>query len=1326
MTDTTLHTQGTPLSHGQERLWLLQQLDPRDTAYNMTLNLRFPDGIQLPTLRAALAALVERHETLRIRYLQDAEGTPRQETVDGFVVPLAIEDAPQDGGWQTVVARAAGHPFDLAAAPPLHAIVIHCGDGSDVLCLAMHHILTDGRSQLVLQNELTALYEAAERGIPADLPTLEGTYAQYATAQRRQLDTDRLKQGLDYWQRELADFEPLELPVDQPRPAQQSFTGHKIRTMLPAGLTAQLQRYAFRRRSALSSVLLAAYQAVLSLQTGQNDITIGTVFTGRDDPAFHDTVGFFVNTVAVRTDLAETDSLRAHVGQTHAKVMEAHSHQDIPFEQVVNAVQPVRAPGRSAIFDVLYVHHGEMPPDPEPGAQLTAHRARWSAPTIRFDLELDTALVQDRLAVSFNYRSDLFHQATVTGLRDRFLGLLEEIVRDDDQPLRDIALLGDSERTRILSQGNGAPVATSGELLHEAFERQARTIPDAIALVSGTTTLTYADLNARANQLARVLIARGAGPESVVAVALPRGCDHVTALLAVLKAGAVFLSLDYSQPAERGEQILREARPRLLLANAETVDSSALAGSLPLTPLLLDSTELAQERASAGTDDIIDAERTHALEARHAAYVIYTSGSTGRPKGVVVEHRNLSNVTAHHSRELFGRAADATGRPRLRVALTAAWSFDASWQGPIALAAGHELHIIDDDTRRDAPALARYISGHAIDVVDQTPAFTQQLLEAGLVADPRHSPALLILGGEAVGQGLWDELRAAPWVLSYNCYGPSECTVDIMGAELAQHTTPNIGRPVWNTTVHILDEHLRPVPAGVHGELYVGGDQLARGYLNRPDLTAERFVANPFGPPGSRMYRTGDIARWRHDGTVAFLGRADHQVKIRGFRIEPGEIEAALERHPGISQAAVIVREDAPGDRRLVAYVVPSGPDPLEPAELRRYTADRMPAYMVPSGFVTLAALPLTGNGKLDRRALPAPSLSSAPGGRKPRTPREQVLCELFGEVLGVAVTIDDNFFELGGHSLLAARLAARIRDVLGTDIGIRSLFAAPTVAELAHKSGFTGEDSLAVVLPLRAGGDGRPLFCVHPGIGMSWCYAGLLPHIDAAHPVYGLQARGILQPGQRPSTVEEMAAAYVEEMRALQPHGPYRLLGWSFGGLVAHAMATILQAAGEQVALLALMDSVPADPQDAQEPVAAADRLSEVMSLLLGGDDPATALSELPAEPDTADVARTAQRHNPMFADLGHETTVAVCETVTHHMQLMDRFVPARFDGDLLFFSATELDRDGAYAERVHDRWTPFVDGDIENRPLACGHHTMTAPEPMAAIGSAISQRLN
>ncbi|RST08707.1 non-ribosomal peptide synthetase [Streptomyces sp. WAC07149] len=1320
----------SPLSHGQKRLWLLHHLDPGDTAYNMTLNLRFPGGIHLPALRDALAALTARHEILRTRYITDTDGEPVQETAAAFTVPLAVEHAPRDGGWQALVADTANRPFDLAQAPPLNATVIRCDDGADVLCLAMHHILTDGRSQLVLQNDLTALYDACAAGVPADLPPPAGTYAQYTATQHGRLTTDHLQRGLEHWRGELAGFEPLELPTDRPRPARRSTTGHKIRTMLPADLTLRLRQYAFRRRVALSSVLLAAFQAVLSLQTGQDDITIGTVFTGRDDPAFHDTVGFFVNTVAVRTDLAATATVRAHVRLTHAKVTAAHAYQDIPFERVVDALRPARTAGRDALFDVLHVHHGEMPPDREPGTTHTVHRARWSAPTVRFDLELDTALVEDRLAVTFNHRTDLYHPATITGLRDRFVRLLRETVHDDDRALRDIPLLDDHERMRVLAQGNGARVPVP-ELLHEAFERQARTTPDATALVCGPATLTYAELNAGANQLARRMIARGAGPESVVAVALPRGGAHVTALLASLKAGAAFLSLDHTQPAERMAQILGEARPHLLIADAETLRTATQTGSAPAETLLVNTLQEARERTSQATGDITDAERTRPLEPRDAAYVIYTSGSTGRPKGVVVEQRALANVTAHHARELFGRAAQAAGRPRLRVALTAAWSFDASWQGPIALAAGHELHVIDDDTRRDARALARYTATRAIDVVDQTPAFMRQLLDAGLLTGPGHTPALLVLGGEAVGQSLWDELRAAPGVLVYNCYGPSECTVDIMGADLADDPLPNIGRPVWNTTLHILDEHLRPVPAGVHGELYVAGDQLARGYLNRPDLTAERFVANPFGPPGSRMYRTGDIARWRHDGTVAFLGRADHQVKIRGYRIEPGEIEAALEQHPDVARAAVVVREDPPGDRRLVAYLVPASPGrPLDPAPLRRHTAGLLPAYMVPAAFVPLEAFPLTGNGKLDHRALPAPAPSSLPGGRAPRTPRERVLCDLFGEALGTpagTVTIDDNFFDLGGHSLLAARLAARVREALGAEVALRDLFAAPTPAKLAELAGpgsAHAGDSLTVLLPLRADGEGPPLFCVHPGIGMSWCYAALLPHLDAGHSLYALQARGILDPGARPATLQEMAADYVAEIRTLQPHGPYRLLGWSFGGLVAHAMATALRATGEEVELLALMDAFPAPPPGEREPAPATDRAREVMTLLLGGEDPAEALAEVPSEPGTADLARAAARHHPLLADLGHETTAALCDTVTHHMHLMDDHVPGHFDGGLLFFSATSPH--DARPDRARQVWRTFVRGAIDHHRLDCDHHAMTTPAPMAAIGAEINRRLS
>ncbi|MGW2542685.1 amino acid adenylation domain-containing protein, partial [Kitasatospora sp. NPDC001574] len=883
--------------------------------------------------------------------------------------------------------------------------------------------------------------------------------------------------------------------------------------------------------------------------------------------------------------------------------------------------------------------------------------------------------------------------------------------------------------------GGARPSPADRPLVPAVFEDRAARTPELTALVFRGARLTYAELDARANRLAHGLTAAGLGPESLVALALSRSADTVVALLAVLKAGAAFLPLDADYPRDRIAYLLADARPAAVLTDAAWPLPEALDGFPQLRT---------DEHLWAG-------QPADALPARvgpsDAAYVIYTSGSTGRPKGVVVSHGSIAALLAAHRADTFGDVERRHGR--LRAALTASLCFDASWDSLLWMVAGHELHLIDDELRREPAALVRHLRQTGVDVVNVTPSYAEQLLDEGLLDEllpggglpvevPPGAPAprVLLLGGEAVGQSLWTRLREAPATAAYNLYGPTECTVDALIQAFADSDRPSLGRTVLGTRAYVLDEHLNPVPVGVPGELYLAGAGLARGYLGRPGLTAERFVADPFaagvGAAGERMYRTGDLVRRTRDGALAYLGRTDQQIKIRGFRVEPGEIEHVLTRHPRVHAATVTAREDGAAGPRLVAYMVADGgsaargtgreagpgtsPDtPLDPAELRAFTAESLPAHMVPSAVVLLDALPLTAAGKVDLRALPAPDFAASPTGRPPRTPREERLCGLFAEVLGLpGVSVDDGFFDLGGHSLLAMKLLGRIRTAFGTDLGMRALFAAPTVAGLARRLDAAGvpsaaagapdpSDALDVLLPLRAGGSRAPLFCVHPAAGISWVYSGLLRHLGPDRPVYGLQARGLR--GGSPAAVTEIAEDYVRELRSVQPEGPYHLLGWSFGAVVAQAMAVRLQADGAEVGLLALLDGVPADPAGYADAPPSDDPVDTLAELLVSlGYDPADGRGQ-------ADLT----------ALLG-EAAGVLPDVFEHHRKLMAEHVPDRYRGDAVFFGAT-LDKPADWPYEA--AWRPYVDGRVTLHRIACEHGAMTQPDPVARIAAVLAEKL-
>ncbi|MCE4946563.1 amino acid adenylation domain-containing protein, partial [Streptomyces albulus] len=1033
---------------------------------------------------------------------------------------------------------------------------------------------------------------------------------------------------------------------------------------------------------------------------------------------------FFVNTLVLRTDTSGNPTFAELLQRVRETDLAALAHQDLPFERIVEELNPDRTGGRHPLFQTMLVLQNNT--------EAAFHLADTTLTPRTFDtvpakFDLDFTFVEATAADGgpggisglLHYAADLFDHRTVESLARRLLRVLDTVTEEPDTRLDAVDLLSPGETARILTQWNDTDrTLPDDRLLHEVFEEHARRSPDAIALVDAHGPLTFRELNSRANQLAWLLLAQGVVADQHVATLLPRTADHVVALLAVLKAGACYVPLDPEYPEERLALMLADAAPVLLLTDAagDLRIRPHCATTLPVLPL--DDPTVRSTRAGYPSADPTRADRPVRLRPDHLAYVIYTSGSTGRPKGVAVEHRGLINLFHGHLGEVH--AAQAADGGRLRAALTGPLTFDSSWCPVLWLMGGHELHLVDDETRRDPQALADYVAHEAIDYLEVSPTFCRQLLAAGLLSDDRPArPRIIELGGEGCDQALWSELRAAPGTVTVNGYGPTEATVYVTHARAADHERPTIGRPMGNNRAYVLDAGLRPVPPGATGELYLAGAGLARGYVGRPALTAQRFVACPFGTPGERMYRTGDLARWTPDGALEYVGRTDEQVKIRGFRIEPGEVETALAGHAAVRQVAVVVREDQPGDRRLVAYVVPErggvGPAPKQPdaGALRRFAATTLPRHMVPSAFVLLDTLPLTSRGKLDRRALPAPGGAAAEHRRGPRTVREEFLCGLYAQVLDVPeVGIDDDFFALGGHSMLATRLIGRIRSVLGAELDIRTLFDAPTVAELGERLGTDRrEDSLAVLLPLRrarpvssrTAAAPAPLFCVHPAAGISWVYSGLLRHLPPDQPVYGLQAPGLTEPDAAPGDMAQLVRAYLEQVRAVQPDGPYALLGWSFGGLVAHEMAVQLQEAGQDVASLVLMDSFPPGLRLPGEETVDEAELRQALFASLG------------RHPDADDPA------GPL-ALLGERGTAAMLRVFAHHGDLQDGFVPGTFTGDVLLFEATE--GKSADAPRPDD-WRPHVTGRIAVTPVRGAHGELTRPEQLAQIGPVLADWL-
>ncbi len=1057
-----------PLSPLQEGMYFHATYDAGDAldVYLSQETLDLDRRVDADRLRAACRTLLERNVSLRAGFTSDGLPSPVQFIVDGAEIPLtevdlsALPADEQRTRTEELLAADRRQRFDLSAAPLCRLLLIRLGDGRDRLVVTHHLIVWDGWSAWLFLEELFTLYERSgdATGLPAP-----GSYRDYLAW----LDEQDTTAALDAWRTALSGFDEPTLLAPSGRDA-----GPVIPADFDALLTPEtsekLRALARRHGLTLNTVLNAAWGLVLSAMTGRADVTFGTAVSGRpaDVPNVAGIIGMFLNTVPARVAFSPDEPLLDLLRR-----MQSERAAVMPYEYVgLGTLQ--QETGHRKLFDTLFVLRSA---DGEDRAAALRQRHGITGVTNVDGTHFPLTLIVTpgaRTRVTLAARPDLFDAAQAQTILTRFTAVLDRLAAalEDGTPgsarTVGVDLLLPAERTSLARDWADSREPVPDETVADMLAAQVARTPDAVALVFGERSLTYAELDAHINRLARLLLARGAGPEKVIALALPRSIEMVAALFAVLRTGAAYLPLDLDHPADRLRLMVEDTGPLCLLSTAAVAPT--LRGTEgPVAPeLLLDDETVAAELAALPGGEITDAERpafAHGVPGRleHPAYVIYTSGSTGRPKGVVTPYRGLTNMQLNHQKEIFDPAIASAGGRRLRIAHTVSFAFDMSWEELLWLVEGHEVHVCDEELRRDAEALVAYCDAHRVDVVNVTPTYAQLLIEEGLLDQDetagKHRPALVLLGGEAVPDTVWTKLRRTEGTYGYNLYGPTEYTINTLGGSTTDSATSTVGVPIRNTRAYVLDTMLRPVPPGCPGELYIAGTGLARGYHDRAALTSERFVADPFGAPGERMYRTGDLVRQRPDGLLDFLGRTDDQVKIRGYRVELGEISTALSAHPDIAHAAVVVTETA-GTKRLVGYVVPEeGADRGEELtqRLRDHLKTGLPDYMVPSALVAVDTLPLTVNGKLDVKALPAPDLGATGPSRAPRTPREETLCALFAEVLGLpegSVGIDSDFFELGGHSLLATRLVSRARTALDTELAIRDLFEAPTVAELGER----------------------------------------------------------------------------------------------------------------------------------------------------------------------------------------------------------------------------------------------------------------------------------
>ncbi|MET9028532.1 amino acid adenylation domain-containing protein [Nocardia sp. NPDC004168] len=1327
-----------PLSAAQRRLWFLNRFNAgsgagqSSGAYNVPLVLRTTGALDVGALVSALHAVQARHETLRTVF-PETDGAPAQVVLDPDEAAISLSRMTvRPDEVETAVRRFAAPGFDLATTVPIRAALISVQTGEPaehVLVVVVHHIAMDGWSLEPMAADVAVAYRAACGGGAAEWAEPEVQYADYTLWQQEVLGSEddpdsAVTRQLEYWRRTLDGIpELLTVPADRPRPPAPSYRGGTVECAVDPVTHRELQMIAGSNNVSLFMVLHAALAVLLHRMTATDDITVGTPIAGRGHPALDRLVGMFVNTLVLRTRIDPgarfTDLLHA-VRETD---LDAFAHADLPFERLVEVLNPARSQAHHPMFQVMLSVRNEPVGGLDlPGLRIEA--ADIDTGIAKFDLQFTLTETQTPqrdpagITVAVNYASDLFDEPTAQRLGKRLARLLAAIAANPTTAVGDLEVLDPAEWSGLAPVRGGKPDRPI--TFPEVFELAASVDRAGIALVADGTEVTYDALDRWTNRLARVLIARGVGPETLVALGIPRSIESVATVLAVAKAGAAFVPVDPLYPRQRIAHMLSDSGASLGITLA------GYRGELPdgAEWIVLDDPAFRRLVLAAPDAPIADAERLAPLRIDNPAYVIYTSGSTGTPKGVMVTHGGLSNFAAETAHRF-------DVQPGCRVLHFATPSFDAAMLDLLLSLGGAATLVITPSGVVGGDELRQVFAAEGITHAFITTSALGTVDPHGL-AELQH----VLVGGEALPPDL--VTRWAPGRNLYNVYGPTETTiVTVMSQPMTPGEPITIGGPIRGVNAAVLDARLHPAPLGVTGELHLSGDALARGYLNRPGLTAQRFVANPFGKPGERMYRTGDLVRWwagsREHGSSAdaapeiqYVGRTDHQVKIRGFRIELGEIDAALARHGGVAFSTTIGHRTPAGATALVSYVKARDGVSLTAAELTGHVAGLVPNYMVPQSIMLLDEVPLSPVGKLDRAKLPEPVFTTGEGYRAPSTPTEEALCAAFAEVLGVeSVGADDGFFELGGNSLLATKVVAHVRET-GIDLPVQLMFGDATPAAIAARLDDAGATSgaavaamLAPVLPIRPGtaASRAPLFCVHPAIGLAWCYSGLLAHLPGDRPVYGLQApHAAGQDGY--ASIDEAASHYVAAIKEIQPEGPYHLLGWSLGGLIAQEMAVQLQEAGDEVALLSMMDSYRlSDELLDQATPSVAEIVGEFGSDELGAEiDPGMSLRE------AAELLRA--RSGP-FAALTVEHLERLYAGYDNGTVLAHSFRPRPFDGDLLFFSAGDDPINRADPDRRADAWEPYVTGAVHDHELRCAHSAMTTPEALAVIGPVLRRWL-
>ncbi|MBE9243194.1 amino acid adenylation domain-containing protein [Microcystis aeruginosa LEGE 00239] len=1175
--------QDLPLSFAQQRLWFLQQLSPDSHSYNLLDALRLEGNLNLLALEQSLSELIRRHEILRTTFPM-IEGQPIQRIAPPSTVSLPLEDLQglskneQTEHLQEIAIAFSLKPFNPAKESLVQFKLLKLGSQEYVLLLKMHHIIYDGWSLSIFFGELSQLYAAFVWGLPSPLPELSIQYADFAVWQRQWLTGEVLERQLNYWQKQLQDAPTiLELPTDYPRPPIPSFRGDGQVFRLNQDLTQRLKRLSQESGATLFMTLLAAFFVLISRYSGQLDVLVGSPIANRNSSAIEKLMGFFANTLALRGDMSGNPSFLELLERVKQTTLSAYAHQDLPFEMLVEKLQLNRDLSHNPLIQVMF----SLQNTPQSEVSLSGLKMESLPLSVelkaRFDLEVNFWEVSDRLEAVWCYSTDLFAAPTINQMGQHFQNLLTAIAANPNMGIFELSMLSDEERYQLLSLWNETHTDyPSDKCIHQLFEEQVKRTPDGVAVVCSEQKLTYNELNCRANQLAHYLQKLGVKPDELVGICLERSLDMIVGLLAILKVGGAYVPIDPDYPQERISFMLQDTQVKILLT------CESLQNFLPNHQAIVVCLDKDWQQINQASLENLNS----TVSADNLAYVIYTSGSTGIPKGVIVTHQAVNRLVLNTNYIQF--------TPDDRVVQASNIAFDAAtfeiWG---ALLNGAKIIIIAKSVLLSPQELALSLKENQISVLFLTTALFNQL--ANLVPQAFSSLRCLLFGGEAVEPKWVQEVleKGAPQRLLH-VYGPTENTTFsswyLVENVASTATTIPIGKAIANTQIYLLDKNLQPVPIGVVGELHIGGMGLAKGYLNRPELTQEKFIPNPFekdevipptplnkgGNEPSKLYKTEDLARYLPDGNIEYVGRIDNQVKIRGFRIELGEIEAVLSQNQAVQSSCVIVREDNPGEKQLVAYIVPKLGVKLTSGDLRQFLSDKLPGYMVPSAFVLLEFFPLTANGKIDRRALKAPSnTSDSDRFIEARNQLELNLVQIWSKVLKIdKVSVQDNFFDLGGHSLLAPYLITQIKEQLGKEIAVTTLFQNPTIEQLATIIETDADSSnQSCLVPIQPQGSKPPFFCVPGAGGRPFYFYHLGRYLGQDQPFYSFENDLYQQFGEI-TRIEDIASIYLKAMQDLQPQGPYFLGGHSYGGNVAFEMAQQLVNQGQQVALLAIIDS--------------------------------------------------------------------------------------------------------------------------------------------------------